>query len=576
MSAKAALPSKDVVYIDVDDEITSIIDKVDNSAGKVVALVLPKRAASLQSTVNMKLLKRSADTAGKNVVLITSEQALMPLAGAAGLHVAKNLQSAPEIPDAPTGAVPGKAAGLEEAPTEVPDAAQEDVPQKFDYSRPIGALASRYEAENPETIDLDDEEDGSVAAKTGGAAAAAAKAKNRVKVPNFDRFRMMLGLGGAALIALIVFIILALFVLPKATITLTTASEPVNANFTLNASDKATLDPANGTLPSKLETTDQTGSQQVTATGQQNNGDKATGSVTMTTCATSPGQVNNVPAGTGVSTNGLTYITQKDANFGFAGACNGGAGFKFQSNSVSITAVQPGSKYNTSINGASVSNSNATADGSASGGTDDIVTVLSQSDVDSAKNKLTSNNGDQFTKDFEKKLSDQGEYVLTSTLKAGDASITATPDVGQPASTATVNIKITYTVLTVRKDDLEQVIQAKLSDQVDKSKQKLSDSFMNDASITVQGQSSPTSVSLLVNEDTTAVPIIDTANVKKISEGKKAGDIKTAINAWPGVESVDVKLSPFWVSKVPTKSSKITVILKEDKSNQSNQGNSEP
>src|SRR5436305_11517825 len=101
MTAKAAPPSKDVIYVDVDDEITSIIDKVENSGHKVTALVLPKRAASLQSIVNMKLLKRSADTAGKNVVLITSEHALLPLAGAAGLHVAKNLQSAPEIPEAP-------------------------------------------------------------------------------------------------------------------------------------------------------------------------------------------------------------------------------------------------------------------------------------------------------------------------------------------------------------------------------------------------------------------------------------------------------------------------------------------
>src|SRR3982750_3848561 len=94
-------PSKDVIYIDVDDEITGIIDKIENSPQKVVALVLPKRAASLQSIVNMKLLARSAGTAGKNTVLITSEQALLPLAGAAGLHVAKNLQSKPEVPDAP-------------------------------------------------------------------------------------------------------------------------------------------------------------------------------------------------------------------------------------------------------------------------------------------------------------------------------------------------------------------------------------------------------------------------------------------------------------------------------------------
>src|SRR6266404_1395162 len=120
MSAKIPpKPSKDVIYVDVDDEITSIIDKIENSEHKVVALVLPKRAASLQSIVNMKLLKRSADTAGKNPVLITSEAALLPLAGAAGLHVAKNLQSKPEIPDAPAGATAARTA----------DVAAEDLPE---------------------------------------------------------------------------------------------------------------------------------------------------------------------------------------------------------------------------------------------------------------------------------------------------------------------------------------------------------------------------------------------------------------------------------------------------------------
>lgn len=569
MSAKAA-PSKDVIYIDVDDEITSIIDKVENSAGKVVALVLPKRAASLQSIVNMKLLKRSADTAGKNVVLITSEQALMPLAGAAGLHIAKNLQSAPSIPESPVGAAPAKPVAEEAG--DIPDAAgeDEDIPEKFDYSRPIGALAARHEAENPETIDLDDDEE--KPAKAGAAAAGANKAKSKVKVPNFDRFRMMLGVGGLALIALIVFIILALFVLPKATITLATTSEPVTANFNLTASDKSPLDPDQGTIPAKSETTDQTGSQQVTATGQQNNGDKAEGSVTMTKCVSSPGQLSDVPAGTGVSTNGVSFITQENASFDFTGSCSNGSAFKFQSNSIDIKAIQAGSKYNVSNASFTVSGySDVSASGSASGGTDDIVTILSQGDVDAAKQKLTSGTtGEQFVKDFEKKLSDQGEYVFTSTLKTSDAKVTSTPSVGQPASTAQVNIKVTYTVLTVRNDDLKQAIQAKLAGQVNKSKQKLNDNFMNDADITVQSQSSPSDATLQINVNTTAVPIINTDTVKEVAKGKKAGDIKAAINNWPGVDSVDVKLSPFWVSKAPGKDSKIQVILKEDKSNQSN------
>jgi len=567
MSAQAQdKPAKDVIYVDVEDEITGIIDKVENSEHKVVALVLPKRAASLQSIVNMKLLKRSADSSGKNVVLITSEKALMPLAGAAGLHVARNLQSRPEVPDGPAG-LPAAGAVADEDPTEeVPENTgnEDDLPGKFDYEKPVGALAAAHEAENPETIDLDDDEDD--APKT----APKKSAVEKVRVPNFDRFRLMMGLAAAGVIALIVFIILALFILPKGAVTIHTASEPVAANFNLTANAATTsLDTAKGLIPAKLESADQTGTQQVTATGQQNNGTKATGSVTMTTCVSSSPQ--DVPAGTGVSANGLTYVTQEKATFSFTFSSCSSGGFKFQSNSVDITANQGGAKYNTSLSGASVAGfSSTTADGSASGGTDNIVTVLTQGDLNGATQKLTSGTtADDFTKNFKQKLDGQGEYVLGSTLKPGDPVVTSTPSVGQPASTANVSIKITYTVLTVKKTDLSQAIEAKLAGQIDKTKQKLSDSSLNDADVTVQNQPSPNAAILNLDVNTTAVPIISIAAVKKQAEGKKAGDIEQAINNWPGVKSVDVKLSPFWVSKVPGKDSKVTVKLVEDKASPS-------
>src|SRR3989344_1419410 len=101
--SKPAKPSKDTVYVDVEDDITTVIDKVEGASEKIVALILPKRASVMQSTVNMRLLKRAADKAEKSVVLITSDEALLPLAGIVGLHTAKNLQSKPEIPEAPTG-----------------------------------------------------------------------------------------------------------------------------------------------------------------------------------------------------------------------------------------------------------------------------------------------------------------------------------------------------------------------------------------------------------------------------------------------------------------------------------------
>lgn len=555
---------KAVIYVDVDDEITSIIDKVETADQKVVALVLPKRASSLQSTVNMKLLARSAKNAGKNPVLITSESTLLPLAGAAGLHVARNLQSKPEVPESP----PGYDTTEGNSAIDTDGLSEEDLPGKIDYSSTVGALAAVHAADNPETIDLEDETEST-------AAAVPLKTKDKTaRVPNFDKFRLLLGLGIAGLIALIVFLVFAIKVLPKATITLKTSSEPVSANFDLKASAAVTeLNNAKAQLPAKLESADQIGTQTVNATGQQNTGEKATGNLTFSIpCSSVSGSPPTIPAGTGVTANGLGYITQSSSsltNPSFTGGCH-------FNGSTTITAVSAGAKFNIGDSSFTISGSgysNVSGSGSASGGTDNIVTVLTQSDVDGAKQKLTiGTTGDQFAKDFQKKLSDQGEYVLTSTLKNGEANITATPAVGQPASTSSVTIKINYTVLSVKKSDLRQAIEEKLSGQIDKSKQKLNGNFLEDADITVRDQNGSGAATLGVSENTTAVPIINITSVKKQVEGKKSGDIKAALGAWAGVKQVDVKLSPFWVSKAPTKDSKIKVLLQEVKASSTDSG----
>ncbi|MCA9327478.1 hypothetical protein KDA14_03035, partial [Candidatus Saccharibacteria bacterium] len=101
LSTLSGTSSKQTIYVDVDDEITAIIDKLTNASGKIVALVLPKRATVLQSIVNMKLLKRTAESAGKNLVLVTTEAGLLPLAGIVGLHVADTPSSRPTIPPMP-------------------------------------------------------------------------------------------------------------------------------------------------------------------------------------------------------------------------------------------------------------------------------------------------------------------------------------------------------------------------------------------------------------------------------------------------------------------------------------------
>jgi hypothetical protein len=562
----AAKPGKDIIYLDVDDEITSIIEKVEDTKQKIVALVLPKRAAMLQSIVNMRLLKRSATTAGKNVVLITSEHALLPLAGAAGIHVAKNLQSKPVIPAGPAGDL-----DEEESEADSDDLEElEDHPQKLDYAAPVGALAAA--SDEPEEIALDDEEEKKSddeketlpTAAAAGSAHKAAKGKN-AKVPNFDRFRLLLLIGGGLLIAFIIFLILAVTVLPKATVTIKTSSTPVSLDTNYTASGTAKeLDETKKIIPSLLKTSDQTSNQQVTATGQQNNGEKATGSVTLKNCSDSPA---TIPAGTGLSSSGQTFITQKtvsldSGSFTSSGNCKSSGGHV---GSVGVTAQSPGAKYNigpSTFTISGFSNVGGTSSSAMSCGSDNNITVLTQQDIDGAKAKISSADSDKFSKDFQKQLSDQGLYVLSSTLKVGDAVVTSTPSVGQPASTAAVSIKITYSVITVQKTNLSQAVSDALNKQVDKNKEKLSDKDpLQNLTITVQNQqpNSP-NATLSLSKDTTAIPIIDEGSVKAQLKGKKENQIKDYLSSYPGVQNVTVKFSPFWVSSAPNKTNKIKLV----------------
>lgn len=61
-------------YIDVDEEITSIVDRIKKAKVKEIIIVAPKRALLIGSIVNLKLLKKEADTLGAQVTIVTQDK----------------------------------------------------------------------------------------------------------------------------------------------------------------------------------------------------------------------------------------------------------------------------------------------------------------------------------------------------------------------------------------------------------------------------------------------------------------------------------------------------------------------
>lgn len=548
--------SKDTIYIDIDDEITGIIDKVQGSKKHIVALVLPKRATVLQSIVNMRLLKRTADASKKRLVLITSEAGLLPLAGAVGLHVAKTLQSKPAIPPGPE--VPPVPEGTED----------EDV--DLDNNAPIGQLAGMGAAaaagaavagDDEETIEIDN--DTATPATSSGKKSKQSKKdgyNKKLKVPNFEKFRVWIFAGIGGVIALIVLFFLMNSVLPKATITITTDTSTANSDVTFTATpNQTTFNVDKQIVPATKKEYKKADTEKIAASGTKDKGTKATGSVTMSTQTNCASPVGSVPAGTSVSSNGLNFITGDNASFSPSGFSGGKC--IFTSNSVSVTAQSPGDQYNLSARSYTVAGYPAvTAQGGAmSGGTSNIVKVVTQADVDAAKQKILDRDVQAANDELKKQIKADGKFAIVESSSAGTPTVTTSPNVGDEANEVTVNTTTTYTMYGVKEDDLKKLVDADLKGKIDTSKQGISDYGLDKATFKVIEK--PANGDMKLDMQTTVVvglrPDVDA--IRKAVAGKKKGDTKDTISAMPGVNDVTIKYSPFWVYKTPSKQSRITV-----------------
>jgi hypothetical protein len=164
---------------------------------------------------------------------------------------------------------------------------------------------------------------------------------------------------------------------------------------------------------------------------------------------------------------------------------------------------------------------------------------------------------------LKKNLEDQGYLALTDTFTLKDAAVTVSPDVDQEGSQVTVTSKGTYQMIGVKEDDLKKVIDKSMSSEIDSNKQQIQDYGFKDAKYKVVKTEGNGDTSLTISTQLAVGPKIDENQLKNDIAGKKKGDTENTIKEIPGVKDVEVSYSPFWVSKTPKKTSKITIVLQK-------------
>lgn len=529
---------KDVIYIDIEDDITAVIGKLKSSSEKIVALVPPKGNAVLQSTVNLKLLKRAADSVTKQLVLVTSNHALVALAGGLGLYVAKNLQSKPALPD------------------DLDDVSVDDEP--IEVSNNVGTLDTPTPVDlspDNDEIELGSEELADLQAADGAAEAQKASIKSKKsktnKVPNFDTFKKKLLIVGGVLLLLLI-IGLAIFGRSKATIHLKADTTPVDISLQATIdSGLSASDPTAASFKARVQQNQQNLNQTFNASGQKDLGTKASGTVTFSIkCSDVDENPPTIPAGTGISAQGITFITQSAANLttsSFSGGC------KFTSGgAIPVTAQDNGDRYNLGARQYTVSGfSNVSASGSQmSGGTSNIVKVVSQGDIDGATKQLEQQDTSA-AKAALKKAFGKGVTTLDDSFTVAYSNVTSNPAVDSQADNGTVSAQVTYTMLAISNDDLNKALDAGVTAKMtNKDQQRVYDNGLSRMHLQ-KVDANAQKATYTITASGQFGPQFNTDELKSQITGKKAGEVRSLLQGLPGVQSVDINLSPFWANTMP-------------------------
>ena len=541
--------NKDIIYIDVEDDITAIIGKIKASSDKIIALVPPKRVGILQSAVNLRLLNRMAETNNKRLVLITNNKALVALSANIGIPVAKNLQSKPELPEI-------SALDIDEG-EDIIDGASLAVGDHVKLSENKDTEGDEAVEEVIDRIDIDNN---SVNMKPKDQQEVGAKSKKSSRVPDFSKFRKKLFIGIASGVLLIGFLVWANVFAPAARVVVTAKTSLAVVSTRVTLGGNAETDVPKGTIKTVTQQVKKDVSIEFDVTGEKDLGNNATGTLRMSKLIQAP---QTVPAGSKFTTSGgFVFITQESATIPASTPCF--PSYCAQAVDVAVAAENGGTEYNGITGSASGPNGVAgTFQGATSGGTTKIAKVPTSKDIDKAKSTLQLPIEEEVRTELTAKFVN-GEVIINDSFLAESSEPVSSPKVGDESANgkAKLTVSTTYTIIAIPKADIQLYLNSELEKQIANSpNQKVYDDGINSVSLTEYDKKADSATVKIVTTAKTG-PSISEADIKAKVKGKIYGDAQAALESINGVVSADAKFSYFWVRTVPNDDSKISVEFK--------------
>lgn len=537
----------EILYLEPDEEITSVIDKLKGLDGARVALVLPKNAQLASSVVNLKLLAREADRQGKTIAIVTQDPIGTSLAAQVGIPVyASPTDTTPVVP----------AARPRPEVDDVIDLAEGSATTAEDSPVPVRRYDTVAAAEEPMT-------------HVAEAVSSSTPTKRPPPPAVVQRRRFLWALAVAALAGFAAWFLL---IYPRATIVLTVASDPITESVTVVVDNNITApDQATGHLPGQKLQAEQKLKEGFDATGSKDVGTKATGSVTISNRL---GDAVDVPAGATLERGSVAVSTKEAVTVPKATATvdpvTGDLSVVPGTATVTVEATQPGSDANlapgtftiTSFTGAKrekVTASNSTA---FSGGESRTVKVVTEDDIAKARTAVA----DTVKDDLAGKLTEQakGLTVLANTLEVEVVESSPSKQVGEEADRFDLEATVRARSIGFAAAEYQALVVALVTAKLPEGKELV---VTNEDSVETMVESKDYGQGFLALRGTMRTEVvqkIDQAALKSLVVGKTAIQAETLLKEQPGVNQAAVSLRPNFRSTVPAAESQIGLTLTRD------------
>jgi hypothetical protein len=549
------------LYLEADEDITSAIDKLSKSTGSSVQIVVPKRSTMLQSIINLKLLKKAAETSGKELVLVTNDRIASDLAARVGLGVAPSLGAKPVIKEAEVPDLKSHDEVIEADDPEPPLLPAEPATKPAPPRRAF--LKRRAVSDEPAVPALT-----AAAAAEAATPAPAAASGPGLKVPNFARLQRRVMWVGLA-VALVVGYFVTMYFIQSAKVTLYANGSKVSIDTTFAVDPGLkTTDKDKAVLAGQTVSVSKDLSGAFTPTGKKDVGTKAGGTITISNCLDNndhtfvAGTRFQAPDGKIFRSTADVVVTGGQGTF-FTGCTKPGTG------TVTVQADQNGDTYNEApatytMPGLPASqqtgqNSITSKGAQMSGGTSKSVTIVTQSDVDTAKAAILDKDKDNAKRDLDGRVP-SGYVQLEPSQTAKVDSITPSPAVDAEGSTGTLALKVTYTVLAVKQSEYKDLVEAQELKQIG-DKNQIYDDGLAAAQLTTSDGDTTGRQTFHFTTEASGGPKIDTAALTAQLKGKRFGDATDLAKRQPGVSNAEISLSPSWSTNLPSRPGKIKIVI---------------